>query len=319
MKLKSLIFLVLGGIVIAIFSCMETPTAPDPATVEELNKIPFDKLTGKIFFRRVLDGMPDEYYFMMIDADEHTFKEIAYFYPNVPANLAISPDGTSILFSLYVFKGVMQSFYWQMYVMTIADRKIQNVTPSYSDDSYGSWSPDGKKISFWSNRNFESAIWMVDLEKDTSYSLVKVARDARTRAPWTPDGESIIVSGTNSADKAILFRLNVTTLEKDTLLTSELSEYVVYKHLSISPDGNRLAFSTAHLDGIWEIWTLDLNSGTTFQVTSEDSDWHPVWSPDGEWIMFNRGYLLYIIKADGKDLTQVTHSDHIDQYPSWLP
>jgi len=218
-----------------------------------------------------------------------------------------------------IFCQSQESFYWQMYVMTIADRKIQNVTPSYSDDSYGSWSPDGKKISFWSNRNFESAIWIVDLEKDTSYSLVKVARDARTRAPWTPDGESIIVSGTNSADKAILFRLNVTTLEKDTLLTSELSEYVVYKHLSISPDGNRLAFSTAHLDGIWEIWTLDLNSGTTFQVTSEDSDWHPVWSPDGEWIMFNRGYLLYIIKADGKDLTQVTHSDHIDQYPSWLP
>ena len=56
--------------------------------------------------------------------------------------------------------------------------------------------------------------------------------------------------------------------------------------LSLSPDGRRVAVS-AEENGNQDIWVHDIELGVKTRVTTNsDIDWRPIWSPDGEEILF---------------------------------
>src|SRR4029079_19763872 len=56
-----------------------------------------------------------------------------------------------------------------------------------------------------------------------------------------------------------------------------------------SPDGKRLAF-TSDRDGLWNIWTMDVDGKNAKQVSHERRWWvnSPTWSPDGQYIFARR-------------------------------
>lgn len=74
----------------------------------------------------------------------------------------------------------------------------------------------------------------------------------------------------------------------------------------------------------FDIWTLDIQSGTLAQLThgNELNDM-PRWSPDGSQICFIRTSedliaSLYVMDADGKNVKQLSKNCHA-QHPSWSP
>ena len=57
-------------------------------------------------------------------------------------------------------------------------------------------------------------------------------------------------------------------------------------HSSLSPDGSRIAFAS-RAKGHSDIWTQNVDGSDLRQLTDDEAaDAWPVWSPDGEWIMF---------------------------------
>lgn len=313
-----LIFILIP-IILIFNTCEKNPTIPDPITGDEEAKLPFDRLSGKIVFKRTVDERPDEYFFMQIDGNLKTFTILASFYTNIPANLMLSADGTQILFSYFIYKGQIQSFLWQMYVMDIQSGTIQNIAPSLYDDSYGTWSPDGKKIAFWSNRYLKSSIWLVDFDMDSSYHLVDVNYSTRTRAAWLSDSDNLVYASIDSNYKVAFFKFNLSTLTSEKLYSDEFTTSdVIFKHPDISPDDNLLCFVKSYKSTYDEIWILNLQTGQANRLTTGSIDWHPYWSPDGKKIIFSRQKQLFLINKDGSDLTQVTESGHLDEYPSWV-
>ncbi|NWJ47155.1 MAG: PD40 domain-containing protein [Chloroflexi bacterium] len=56
---------------------------------------------------------------------------------------------------------------------------------------------------------------------------------------------------------------------------------------TFSPDGSKIAYSS-YTNGLWQIWILNLNGGSQYQVTRlSDNARFPVWSPDGQKLAFN--------------------------------
>lgn len=60
---------------------------------------------------------------------------------------------------------------------------------------------------------------------------------------------------------------------------------------SFSPDGDRVAFTwTGPKQDNTDIWVQQIGSGSPLRLTSDSqTDYNPVWSPDGRWIAFLRG------------------------------
>jgi WD40 repeat protein len=68
----------------------------------------------------------------------------------------------------------------------------------------------------------------------------------------------------------------------------------------LSPDGKRLAFSVAQ-GGEYHLWILDLDSGNMKRLTFDDSETEllPVWTPDGEFVVFQSGNSVAWVRSDG--------------------
>jgi len=93
---------------------------------------------------------------------------------------------------------------------------------------------------------------------------------------------------------------------------------------SLSPDGNRLAFSR-HSDSpkLSGIYIKQIDSDSYFQVTRSADDWCPVWSPDSQYLAFSRyGYQehsVYLVSVLGGEERKI-HSGAPAAAPlDWSP
>jgi Tol biopolymer transport system component len=101
---------------------------------------------------------------------------------------------------------------------------------------------------------------------------------------------------------------------------------------ALSPNGRTLAFVSSR-SGQADIWVLELATGALRNLTSNAAgDFRPSWSPDGQWIAFSSdrdskkpgfGFVtaqnveIYIMRLDGSQVRQVTHSDVLAGSPAW--
>lgn len=91
------------------------------------------------------------------------------------------------------------------------------------------------------------------------------------------------------------------------------------RHPSLSPDGDRIAFSYAG-----DIWTVSSRGGSARRLTVHPAYEHtPRWSPDGSWIAFSASRHgdddIYIIPADGGQSKRLTWFDSGDATCCWTP
>ena len=90
---------------------------------------------------------------------------------------------------------------------------------------------------------------------------------------------------------------------------------------------------TSNRDDDYEIYTVRPNGKRLARLThSPGNDAHPAWSPDGQWLVFasNRtGFKdetggmsdgeIFVMRADGSDLRQLTENTFEDGAPAWRP
>lgn len=121
----------------------------------------------------------------------------------------------------------------------------------------------------------------------------------------SPDGRTLayIARGEKSYD---LFALDLDTGHETLLLALERD--IVFP--GWSPDGEQIAFMYVLDKDNWDIFTVDVTTGTVFRVTSDPAtDANPTWTTDGQ-ILFNsnRGgqWGAYLTNPDGTGLRRVS-------------
>ena len=109
-----------------------------------------------------------------------------------------------IVIDRYKYKQDVQGYllsgrHTYIYLFDIATKKLDRLTNGKVDESSPSWSPDGSRIAFMSNRNPDpdrepsSQIFVVDAKPGSGETALSpiTSRGGRSRVEWSPDGKWI--------------------------------------------------------------------------------------------------------------------------------
>ena len=156
-------------------------------------------------------------------------------------------------------------------------------------------------------------------------------------AAFSPDGGRVVftlfVNGYNEGP-AELWTVNLDGTDPRRLTPVEDQDNVSVPGLAWSAVRDEIVFASDREEAD-DIWAIGPDGGGLRRITEHDAPpyWiEPVWSPDGEWIVFEadteastelaqRG-TIYKVRADGTDLTQLTKrdgEDYDDRLPNWSP
>ncbi|HKP98578.1 MAG TPA: hypothetical protein VJ385_22800 [Fibrobacteria bacterium] len=153
-------------------------------------------------------------------------------------------------------------------------------------------SPDGTKIAFFSDREPNVGLHIVDVETEKVSRALSTAGSVRghlsfyayqSRISWSPDGKRLAFVS-KAGEKDVISILNA----KNGRSAGEISPPGMRGILSPdwSPDGDRLVFNGIK-DGKSDLFLWDLEKKSLTRLTDDIAvDQNPVFSPSGQWIAF---------------------------------
>ncbi len=225
----------------------------------------------------------------------------------------LSPDGKSVAFRALN----------ELYLMPIGGAPVGLTKDSFHKET-PAFSPDGKWLSYSTDRGGKLDIWLRDLSSGAERQLTHLP-DAAVSGSWSRDGKLIAFLDQNGA---------VYVVEVESGAVQQIAPAMWEPgRPTFSPDGRVVAlsafrpYSARYREGHSEIMTIDRFSGAIayapiapHRSIGSRGDDGPHWSPDGTRIAYVFGSLLYTAPVDaaGKITGAATKLNaEVTDSPSW--
>jgi Tol biopolymer transport system component len=190
-------------------------------------------------------------------------------------------------------------------------------------DSWPSWSPNGTRIAFESNRDDpqHTEIYALTLAGRIVSRLTNDSGFADAQPAWSPLGNRIAFVSDSANAKYDIYLMSTDGSDVVRLTTDAMNE----TQPAWSPDGTKIAFATDRDSPNGEIYVMDTTGANVVNLTNNPaSDLTPAWSPDGSKIAFmsNRdtvGFAIWVMNADGSSPVRVSPTEPPCELPSWTP
>lgn len=185
-----------------------------------------------------------------------------------------SPDGSQIAFqSKRDTNSNPQDDNFDIYVMNSDGSNIRALTIHGADDSEPSWSPDGGKIAFLSERSGQDEVYLMDPEGANPEQLTELPV-LKSGLSWSSDAQDVIFEGSGD-----LYIVDIETKEVTRLTsTANFNEATP----AWAQNDSSVIFSSDRTRN-WELYILNINdSGESVlqQITDDPAvDRSPDWSP----------------------------------------
>ena len=226
---------------------------------------------------------------------------------------ALSPDQKTVAFARC---DAGTSIKCDLYTVAVAGGNLRRLTTENNSIVDLVWTPDGKFVSFRSNRSGLYRSWRIPvaggaIERETVNPEL---------GPFSRDGRHMIYvegSGTSSVWRADLSNAGGQVLGLKQMISGSYPDY----NLQLSSDSREIVFTTTRT-GHFEIGKANSDGSDAEQLTSfGGSAGSPHWSPDDRSIAFDyrpdtHGQ-IYVMDADGRNLHQLTSGNYDNVAPTW--
>lgn len=197
----------------------------------------------------------------------------------------------------------------------LAQKGVGNIvqlteTPS-RNESFPTWSADGKSITYIAHEEESPGIYVLDIETGEAKRVIPGFEGAIPS--WSPDGKQMVLTDTDAQSIVIV---DLASGEKTTVPHgAERGSYATW-----SKAGPHLIF-----EGSGGIFRTDTDGKNTKQLTSNPgaNEW-PSFSRDGTQVAYSAGSEedknLWVVNADGTGARQLTKGIQFgDAYAAWSP
>ena len=188
---------------------------------------------------------------------------------------AWSPDGTKIAFEsdrdLDLENPVAMR---EIYVMDADGSDPVRLTETNAINDAPAWSPDGRRLCFFSNREGALDIFVMNADGSGQVNISSGAHDFE--CTWSPDGRRILFR-TGQNPNNVIWSMNPDGSDRTPLSGPGAPA----GHPMLSADGDRLAFYEFDTgDGTGSIFTSEPDATDKVELTTDSTrDYWPVWSP----------------------------------------
>ncbi len=117
--------------------------------------------------------------------DKETFMEM-----ESVGNPEISPDGKQIIFTRSWVDKIKDQYRSNLWIVDVDGSRVRELTSGARNDSSPTWSPDGKRIAFLSDRDGTNQLHVMWLDTREMAQLTRLEQ-APNNIEWSPDGKYI--------------------------------------------------------------------------------------------------------------------------------
>lgn len=294
----------------------QTGTAEIVARYENLSDtLLFSIYTYALVYESVVEDYPALY---LLKLDENATPQLLPGLRQFSYEPAASNDGNFIVYTALD----LEAFNYDLWLYDVQNQSSTRLTTHPEIDDMASWSPDGLKIAFRSDRQMRGGdILIYNLAEKTVTNLTDVPGVAiEDRQPsWSPDGSQIVYSS-NESGRMNIWLMNPDGSEKRQIrFTQEYDTEAAW-----SPDGKKIIYRTNFEDG-FDFTVYDVEAETYDRMEIPGYEFMPAWSPDGRWLAYvHRNQLndrpeIYMMRPDGSDSRRLTPDEWTGgQNPTFL-
>ena len=195
--------------------------------------------------------------------------------PGASGGIAVSRDGKRLTYSA----GRGDANVWRLDLEAKGARPEALIASTFRD-VYPKYSPDGKRIAFYSTRSGSQQIWVSDAAGGQARQLTFVKAGSAATPSWSPDGKTLVVDVTTGVYQVYTMRAEGGTLKP---LTQGPSTNFGGGY---SRDGRWVYFASDRT-GRTEVWKMPAEGGAAVQVT-RNGGVKAMESADGKTIYFSK-------------------------------
>ena len=279
---------------------------------------------GKIVFSYDPQDMPSVHYgIYLMDADGGNRVRLSSPEAKNDIQPAWSPERCRIAFVRFSGTGKGED---DIYVMSADGKTIRRLTTDPGRDTFPDWSPDGKQISFISDRDGSPNLFVMDANGGNQRQLTNqqlLPRSAKGYVQWqqwSPDGQEIAFTYNPGTDQGT----NIYVIRPDGSGLRQLVDRAAEP--AWSPDGQKIYFISNRTGGL-EIWVINRDGTGLKQVSNVYGvvfGHHSLRvSPDGKQLAFYGTEIgrvdteIYVINIDGSGLKNISHAKGQDGWLDW--
>jgi Tol biopolymer transport system component len=203
--------------------------------------------------------------------------------------------------------------------------EARRVTDDGGSEGWPTWSPDGRRIAFQSNRSGNWDIWMINADGTGLAQLTRHPADDRF-ACWSPDGTKIAFTSQRSGTQ------DVWVLDVQAALSSGDDSGAINltnspsddRYPFWSPDGKQLTFNSRR-DGNYEIYIMNSDGSHPRNVSNSPKSAEGLadWSPDGTRLVFysdrSGNKEVYLLDLATLAWTNISNHPASDEFCAWSP